>query len=114
MFWHCVSAQHFWTQLLNLVKEKCANAYNMRFTKCLVRLGIDESIKIDDIFYFVMLLAKQYLYKCKLDICVPEINVFRKRLLFRYKIEEFNAKLNQTYHDFTTKWVMYKDLCAMP
>ena len=84
----------------------------MRFTKCLVLLGIDENIKIDETFYFIMLLAKQYLYKCKLDKHGPDVNVFRRVLLSRYKIEEFISRMDQTYHDFSTKWIMYKSLCA--
>ena len=111
-FWECVLSQQFWTQFLNLVNEKCNNVYNMRFSKSLVLLGIDNNIKIDDTFYFILLLAKQYLYKCKLDSRVPDVNVFRKRLLYRYKIEEHNSKMNLSCHEFTTKWIMYKTLCA--
>jgi len=112
IFWNCVYAERFWTQFLNLVNEKCTNVFNMRFTKCLVLLGIDENIKIDETFYFIMLLAKQYLYKCKLDKHGPDVNVFRRVLLSRYKIEEFISRMDQTYHDFSTKWIMYKSLCA--
>ena len=82
IFWHCIASQNFWTQFVNLVNEKCYNANNMRLSKCLVLLGTDENIKIDSTFCFILLLAKQYLYKCKMDHSQPDIAVFRKRLLY--------------------------------
>lgn len=112
IFWHCTASQHFWTQFVNLVNEKCYNAHNMRLSKCLVLLGTDENIKIDSTFYFILLLAKQYLYKCKMDHSQPDIAVFRKRLLSRYNIEEYNAKITLSHHAFTVKWLSYKTLCA--
>lgn len=112
IFWDCPTSQFFWTEFINLVKDKCPNAQYMRLSKCLTLLGIDKDIKIDKTFYFILMLAKQYIYKCKLDSSQPHINVFRKKLQWRYKIEEYNSKLTNTYQKFRTDWVMYKALCA--
>ena len=35
--------------------------------ECLILLGIDDNIKTDNVFDFILLLAKQYLYKCKMQ-----------------------------------------------
>ena len=112
IFWHCGVSQNFWTEFVNLVNEKCPNAHNMRLSKCLVLLGHDDTIMIDSMFSFILLLAKQYIYKCKLDYSQPNMDVFRKKLLSRYRIEEFNSKLTFSHQAFTVKWLMYRDLCA--
>ena len=112
MFWNCNITQIFWTQFVDLVKEKCQNAYNLRLSKGLVILGVDDNIRTDPIFDFILLFAKQYVYKCKLERCQPNIDVFKRKLSMRYRIELFNAKLDQTQNNFNTKWCSYRLLCT--
>jgi exonuclease III len=112
IFWDCPVAQQFWEHYNTLVRNKCLNAHNMRLSKCLIVLGIDNNIIIDRTMYFIIMLAKQYLYKCKLDSSIPDIEVFRKRLRWRYNIEEYNAKLRQKHAKFKVDWVIYKELCS--
>ena len=110
IFWRCNVSQHFWDDLVELVNEKCPNAFNFRLSESLIIFGIDRNIRIDSVFAFVLILAKQYLYKCKLDKCRPNISVFRKKLLCRYRIEEYNARINLVYPAFSARWHFYKDL----
>jgi hypothetical protein len=112
IFWDCPIAQRFWEQFTNLTREKCQNAHNMRLTKVLTLLGVDRNIRMDRTMYFILTFAKQYVYKCKLDSSVPDISVFRKRLRWRYTIEEYNAKLSQKHEKFKADWIFYKNLCA--
>ena len=110
IFWRCTVSRHFWDDLVNLVNEKCPNSFNFRLSESLVILGIDRNIKIDSIFAFILIFAKQYLYKCKLDKLRPDISILRKKLLFRYKIEEFNARIRLMYPDFAARWHSYKGM----
>ena len=112
MFWDCDVAQVFWMQFVNLVKQKCDNAHTLRLSKCLVILGIDDNIKTDTIFCFILLLAKKYIYACKLEKCLPSIDVFKRKLSSRYKIENYNSILEQTQHTFKVKWLSYRQLCT--
>ena len=64
----------------------------MRLSQCLVILGIDNNIKIDSVFYSVLLLAKQYLYRCKIESLQPDIVAFKRKLIYRYRIE-YNSKI---------------------
>ena len=110
IFWRCNISRSFWDRLVDLVNVKCQNAVNFRLSEKLVILGIDKTIKIDCVFAFILVLAKQYLYKCKLDKNVPNLNVFRRKLLFRYEVEKYNAVLNFMYNEFSAKWQSYVPL----
>jgi len=90
------------------VNEKCLNAFNFRLTETLVIFGIDNNIKIDSVCAFILLFAKQYLYKCKLDSNAPDIDVFIVKLRNRYKIEEYNARIELRYNDFAARWQPYR------
>ena len=74
-------------------------------SECLVLLGIDDNIKTDNVFDFILLLAKQYMYKCKMDNNQPNINVFRRKLLSRYQIEEYNVMINCSCPHFYAWWI---------
>ena len=115
MFWQCETVKRFWTDFIDIVSEKVifTRMRNIRLSECLVVLGTDDDIKIDYVFYLIILLAKQYLYKCKMDRAAPNIAAFRNKLASRYKIEEHNARLKCSHQDFCEKWSSYKQLCTV-
>ena len=77
--------------------------------KCFILFGIDDNIKTENVFDFILLLAKQYLYKCKIEKQLPNIDIFRrKKLLYRYKIQECNAKMSCSCTSFSSRWEPYK------
>ena len=79
IFWACKHSQQFWTRFLVLLKEKYTSCYRVRLSECLILFGIDDNIKTENVFDFMLLLAKQYLYKCKIEKQLPNIDIFRKR-----------------------------------
>ena len=83
-FRQCTVSHTMWTSFINLVNEKCYNVHNMRLSvsQCLVISGIDDNIKNDSVFSFVLLLAKQYLYRCKTDSLQPDIVAFKTKLIY--------------------------------
>ena len=84
--------------------------YNTHFLQynCLTLFGIDGNTKMKKKNGFILLLAKQYLYKCKIEKQLPNIDMFRKKLLYRYKIEEYNAQLSCSCSSFSSRWQLYK------
>ena len=65
-------------------------------------------MKTDYIFDFIIMLAKQYIYKCKTEQSLPNLPVFQKYLSNRYKIEQFNAKIGNNVQKFDMQWSLYK------
>ena len=55
--------QRFWTRFLVLLKQKCTSCYRLRLSECLILFGIDDDIKTENVFDFILLPAKQYPYK---------------------------------------------------
>ena len=82
IFWERKHSQQFWTRLLVLLKEKCTSCYRLRLSECLILFGIDD-IKTENVFDFILLLAKQYLYKCKIEKQFPNIDIFRKKTIIQ-------------------------------
>ena len=57
-FWECKHSQQFWTQFLVLLKEKCTSCFRLRLSGYLILFGIDGDIKMENVFDFILLLAK--------------------------------------------------------
>ena len=73
IFWECKHSQQFWTRFLVLLKEKCTSCYRLRLSDCLILFSIADNIKTENVYNFILLLAKQYLYKCKIEKQLPKI-----------------------------------------
>ena len=112
MFWKCACIRHFWTSLETILKEKCETALNVKFTQNLVLFGTEIDIKTDTVFDLVILQAKQFIYKCKLDKCLPTLACFLQQLTLKYKIDEYNAKISGELPTFILNWLCYKPIRA--
>ena len=108
--WNCRYVQLFWKSLERMIKEKCENAVNVKISQNVVLFGHDNTIKTDDVFDYIILLAKLHIYTCKMQTCHPNIQTFQKQLKLRYRIEEHNAKLNGGLSKFYINWYFYKQL----
>ena len=110
MFWQCNNVQQFWQLLTNMINEKCLHASNLRISESLALLGIDKDLEIDSTLYFIILLAKQYIYSCKLENRLPILHIFIRKLKSRYETEEYIAKKSFTHFEFVTKWMPYQPI----
>ena len=110
VFWKCTKVNIFWKSLVDLLRNRCVHAENLRLTEQVVLLGYDETIVTDTVLDFIILFAKYYLYMCKLDGNLPQLTIFINKLKTRFKIEEHNASLNFQYINFCTNWLPYKNI----
>ena len=112
MFWKCACIRRFWTSLETTLKEKCERNFfiHVKFTQNLVLFGTEIGIKTDSVFDSVILQAKQFIYKCKLDKCLPTLSCFLQQLMLKYKIDEYNAKINGELPTFILNWLCYKPI----
>ena len=92
------------------MKEKCMNAANLLLSQTFVLFGNDINIKSDMVFSFIILFAKHYIYSCRLQKCHPQLNVFLAKLKYRYKVEEYIARVQLKYLEFSAGWLVYKPL----
>ena len=110
MFWKCACIIRFWTSLETILKEKCETALNVKFTQNLVLFETEIDIKTYTVFDLVILQAKQIIYKCKLDKCLPTLSCFLLQLMLKYNIDEHNAKISGELPTFIFSWLCYKPI----
>ena len=108
MFQKCACIRRFWTSLETILKEKCETVLNVKFTQNLVLFGTEIDIKTDTVFFdLVILQEKQFIYKCKLDKCLPTLSC---QLVLKYKTDEYNAKISGELPIFILNWLCYKPI----
>ena len=92
------------------MKMKCPNMVNFNMSESLAILGCDNDLHTDSIVYFIILLAKQYIYQCKSQTVIPNLSGFLAKLKYRYQIEEHISRKRFMYNEFSNKWYPYKTL----
>ena len=107
LFWDCHVAQKFWTDFVNLLKSKCVGCADLTVNKILVLFGVDDRLKTDIVIDLFILIAKYYLYKCKLEGTRPIMGVFHTILKHRYLVEKYCSQLCLKSHKFNMDWYRY-------
>ena len=92
------------------MKEKCENCSNLKLIVELILFGNEENTKTDDAFDQIILLAKYFIYKCRIDKIKPNIEHFLKELKTSYDAEKYSHSLETTYTRFVKKWYPYQQL----
>ena len=110
IFWRCKFVCEFWKTLEKLMKEKCPNTEYLYFTENIALFGTDLNLKTDTIFDLIILLAKNYIYRCKITKQQILIPVFIKMLKTRYEMEKYIAIVNLELQKFEMNWINYKTL----
>ena len=105
--WQCTHVQSFWNDFVNLFKEKCLNCTRLCVTDMLVLFGVDNTIKTDVGFDFILLHAKFFIYKCRLNKTKPRLQTFLQQLKHIYVIDEYVSKMEMSYDKFLLKWLPY-------
>jgi hypothetical protein len=107
LFYDCNVIFSFWNDFLNTLKEKCSHCHNLRFVKELIIFGMTRNTKTDSTFDFIILFAKFFIYKCKLQQVQPTLYDFLPVLYNRYKLELYIAAVNGTANKCKLNWKMY-------
>ena len=91
---HIFGSVVFWQILESKLNTKCNITFQARIPKILFCLAnSDNSVKTDEVFGFIILFAKHYIYQCKRNMSLPRVDIFQKQLQLRYKVEEYHAKI---------------------
>lgn len=113
LVWECGVVNRFWNNLLNLIHEKCQHCVNFFFSLELILFGIARDIVTDKTMDLIILISKFYIYKCKLNETLPNIQTFLGQLKYRLQIEKIVADTNLTHETFENNWLIYKRLLEL-
>ena len=79
----------------------------------LIIFGENNITVTDGIFDLFILLAKFFIYKCKVTDILPNIKYFKHVLKSRYETERSIHYGQSLYSKFQTKWAMYHNIFIM-
>ena len=80
LLWNCNVVRNFWETFLNCLHEKCFHLARFQFCEQLVMFGISDGVITDKGMDFIILFAKFYIYKCKLQNNQPSVLAFLRQL----------------------------------
>ena len=110
LFWNCNFVHIFWNDLLTLLHEKCIHCERLSFNEQLILFGSSEKMYTDKPLCFIILFAKIFIYKCKLNNIKPHIRQFIQQLGQRLSIEHTLAFRHNRDKTFAQNWQSYKPL----
>jgi hypothetical protein len=76
LLWHCRYVENFWKEFEDLLIRNCECMLHFHFNEELVLFGVSEHIYTDNILDLIILLAKYYIYQCKLKCVKPSVTFF--------------------------------------
>ena len=107
----CQHVKIFWNEFVKIFKEKCIHCERLTLTPTLILFGKDKNTKTDECFDDILLRAKFYIYKCRINKIVPNIQIFvNYELKTFYKIDKYVHYLEMNTEKFYRKWLLYADL----
>ena len=110
LLWSCNFVQQFWTSFQNALVDKCPHATLFKFNEHLAIFGCDKSTVTDDVLDLMILLAKTFIYKCRMNKELPVYEVFLSTLRNRYDTESYIAGTQMRSHAFHLMWQLYLPL----
>ena len=101
LFWECQVSQNFWSQVSLFLQN---NNINIQIDYKVIAFGTTNRTNSYVITNFILLMAKYFVYKCKINKSLPQIGNFISELKQRKQIESIiaNTKNKITLHN--NKW----------
>ena len=92
------------------IHERCIHCNAFSFSQELVIFGVKERTDTDRVLDFIILLAKVFIYNCKVENQLPRIRVFINFLKYRHSFEKYVATIQGKRIDFEFSWQLYLPL----
>ena len=110
IFWSCTHVRSFWEQFQIVLNAGCSNATSVTLNENIVLFGHDIHFKSDNTFDLIILQAKFFIYKCKINKTIPQLHSFKRYLKTNFEVYKYNTKLNMSYDKIIIEWCPYQPL----
>ena len=110
LFWDCKITKNFWKNFSQWVESKCTHIGYINLQADLILFGSSTSFKTDELFDLIILLAKYYLYKCKLKEILPKVDQFKAEMTYYFFIDKERYFNKSLFNQFNVRWAMYRNL----
>ena len=108
----CEHTQSFWVRFEMCLKEKSFNCARFSINHTLILFGHDRKTTTDEGFDFILLHAKFFVYKCRLNKLKPTLETFINNLKYIYEVDKHVHLMEMTYEKFIKKWTLYNHLVS--
>ena len=108
--WQCAFSQYFWSELEKSIKEKCKHCSNLNLNIELVLFGNDSNTKTDDTLDEIIVHAKHFIYRCRINKMKPTLKQFLENVKIMINGEKYTYSLEMRYDKFVKKWCSYQEL----
>ena len=88
----------------------CANVLVVSLNESIVLFGHDSKSKSYKTIDLIILLAKFFIYKCKVKKNIPQFHLFKNCLKTAFEAYKHIAIINMSYDQFTREWQFYRTL----
>ena len=102
LLFHCKDTEVFWKEVLSWLAIHRKEILN--FSLIDVLFGKFDIEKDFMVINHVLLLGKLFIYRCKLDIVKPSLEVFKAKLKATLNLEFYIARKNGTLAQHYRKW----------
>ena len=110
ILWECNIVQTFWNRFVQWLLWSCKHIFNIQLSLELVIFGCSNVFKTDPIVDLLLLLAKHYIERAKVQNVHPNIAHFINEAKHRYVIENHIYLSRNSINVFLTKWSVYHQL----
>ena len=109
--WECNHVQIFWNNFVQFLKEKCVHCDRLYLNATIVLFGKDKHTRTDACFDEILLNAKFFIYKCRLNKVKPNTQVFfNNDIKLLYKIDKYLHYQEMQIDKFYKKWRLYTEI----
>ena len=115
LFWHCSKVNKFWKNLEEIINTRCIHAHNFKFNEIFVLFGNSINVYTDRVCDLIVIMAKFYIYRCKVQQIELCAHIFIKELYQRHCIERtIHGKSIDFKNDWGPYMKMFKSLQIAP
>ena len=100
----CEHIQSFWVRSEVCLKEKSLNCARFSVNPTLMLFRHNGKTTTDQGFDFILLHAKFFVYKCRLNKLKPTLEAFMNNLKHTYQADKHVHLMKMTYEKFVQKW----------
>ena len=86
LFWNCQHTQAFWKKVIEWMSQKIVNLKDSAFSPFLCLVLVENVSNV--LLHHLLLIARHYIYTCKLKNSIPKLQVYLQLLLTSMKIEK--------------------------
>lgn len=102
LFWYCEVINNFWIEIEEFIFMKINKYINIYRESAIFGLTNKKEIYVPQ--NFLLLTTRYYIYKCRIDKRIPDLDSWKTSLKYQFEIEKIIAIKNNIYAKFIDFW----------